>query len=209
MEIIIPFTLGLLITMLAVFPPGLLNITAAKISVTQGYSPSIWFSIGACLVVLLQTYIAISVARYLSKHPDVIAILKLVAIILFALISIYFIAIAKIKPETQAKIKTTSNSNRFLQGVFLSSINVFPIPFQSYMTITFASLGWLHFDKTSSFSYIMGAGTGAFIILYIYIFFFDKIKDKKITSPKNMNYLIGIITGLVAVISLIDLLKNL
>ncbi|MGB1307903.1 MAG: LysE family transporter [Oceanihabitans sp.] len=194
---------------LAVFPPGLLNITAAKVSLKEGHTRGIMFSIGACIIVLLQNYIAISFAKYLSNHPDVIGILKLVAIILFLLISIYFILIAKSKEKPEKQLKVKSKKSRFFQGIFLSSINVFPIPFQSYMTITLASLGWLQFDKISSYSYVAGAGTGAFIILYIYIFFFDKIKDKPFTSQKNMNYLIGGITGIVALISLIDLIKNL
>lgn len=209
MEIIQPFTLGLIATMLAVFPPGLLNMTAAKISLKDGYTRGIMFSIGACLIVLLQTYVAINFAKYLSNHPDVIGILKLVAIVLFFLISIYFLLIAKTKEKPKSKVKIKSKKSRFFQGIFLSSINIFPIPFQSYMTITLASLGWLAFDKTSSFSYVAGAGTGAFIILYIYIFFFDKIKDKPFTSQKNMNYLIGGITAIVGLISLIDLIKNL
>jgi hypothetical protein len=50
---------------------------------------------------------------------------------------------------------------------------------------------------------------GTFVMLYFYIFFFDRIKDKKFTSQKSMNYSIGIITGLVALITFINILREL
>jgi len=89
------FFLGFFIALLSVIPPGLLNMTAAKISLKEGYSRGIMFSIGACITVLIQTFIAVIFARYLSMHPDVIDILQRVALVIFVLITIYFLLIAK------------------------------------------------------------------------------------------------------------------
>ena len=63
-------------------PPGLLNMTAAKISLKEGYSRGIMFSIGVCIIVVVQTYVAVIFARYLSNHPDVIDILQRVALVI-------------------------------------------------------------------------------------------------------------------------------
>ena len=93
--------------------------------------------------------------------------------------------------------------------MFLSSLNVFPIPYQAYMTITLASFGVMDFERLSIITYVTGAAMGTFVMLYFYIFFFEKIKDKKITSQKSMNYSIGIITGLVALITFINILREL
>ena len=93
--------------------------------------------------------------------------------------------------------------------MFLSAINVFPIPYQAYMTVTMASFGWLEFERYSIISYVSGAAMGTFVMLYVYIFFFDKIKDRNFTSQKNMNYIIGSITGIIAVITLINILMEL
>ena len=76
------------------------------------------------------------------------------------------------------------------------------------MSITLASFGLLGFDGTSIMSYVAGASMGTFAMLYVYIFFFDKIKSQKITSHKNMNLSIGVITGIVALITLINVLKE-
>lgn len=202
------FLLGLFFALIGVIPPGLLNMTAAKISLKEGHVRGIMFSIGACVVVLIQTYVAAIFASYLSKHPEVIGVLRQVAAVIFILITIYFLFIAKSKPKQQIEPKIKSKHSRFFQGIFLSAINVFPIPYQAYMTITLASFGWMNFETISIYSYVAGAVTGTFVTFYMYIFFFDKIKSKTLTSQKNMNRIIGGITGVIAIITLINIIQE-
>jgi len=208
-SITVVFFLGLIIAFVGVIPPGLLNMTAAKISLKDGYARGITFSIGACVIVFLQTYIAAIFARYLTNHQDVIEILQRVALVIFVLITIYFLFIAKSEEKQQIDPKIKSKKSRFYQGVFMSALNVFPIPYQAYMTITLSSFGWLEFDRTSIFTYVTGAAMGTFVMLYMYIFFFDKINNgRTVTSQKKMNYLIGSITGVIAIITAINIIKE-
>lgn len=209
MSITVLFFLGLIIAFVGVIPPGLLNMTAAKISLKEGYARGIMFSTGVCVIVFLQTYIAALFARYLTNHQNVVEILQRVAFVIFVLITLYFLFVAK--PESKLEIEPQSKSkhSRFFQGIFLSAINVFPIPYQAYMTITISSFGWMEFERSSIVSYVSGAATGTFVMLYLYIFFFDKIKTKAFTSQKNMNYIIGTITGIIAGITLINILMEL
>ena len=209
MNITVIFFLGLIIALVGVIPPGLLNMTAAKISLKEGYGRGIVFSIGVCVIVFLQTYIASMFARYLNNHRDVVEILQRVAFVIFVLITIYFLLIAKSDPKPDIEPHTKSKHSRFFQGMFLSAINVFPIPYQAYMTITVASFGWMSFEKISVIAYVTGATMGTFVMLYMYIFFFHRIRSKKFTSPKNMNYLIGTITGIIAGVTLINILMEL
>lgn len=195
--------------LIGVIPPGLLNMTAAKISLKEGPGRGITFSSGVCLVVFIQTYVAAIFARYLSNRPDIVEILQRVAFVIFVLITIYFLVIARNQKETKVEADTRSKRSRFFHGMLLSALNVFPIPYQAYMTITLASFGWMNFEKTSIVTYVTGAAMGTFVMLYFYIFFFDKIKDKKFTSQKSMNYSIGIITGIVALVTFINILKEL
>ena len=209
MNLTFVFFIGLVVALIGVVPPGLLNMTAAKISLKEGHVRGIVFSLGVCIVVLAQTYIAAIFASYLSLHPEVVDILQRVAFVIFVLITIYFLVIAKSQPKQEIQPKIKSKHSRFFQGIFLSAINVFPIPFQAYMAVTLASFGWLDFSKISIISYVFGAATGTFVMLYMYIFFFKKISDKPFTSQKNMNYIIGGITGVVAIITLINIIKEL
>ena len=208
MNITFIFFIGLIIAFVGVIPPGLLNMTAAKISLKEGYSRGIMFSIGASITVLIQTYIAVIFARYLNNHPDFVEILQRVALVIFILITIYFLLIAKKRLKPDLEHHTKSKHNRLFFGMFLSSLNVFPIPYQAYISVTLASFGWLQFDKTSIATYVVGATMGTFVMLYVYIFFFDKIKNKPFTSQKNMNYIIGGITGVISVFTLINVIKD-
>ena len=208
MDITLVFILGLFLALIGVVPPGLLNMTAAKISLKEGHVRGIMFSIGVCVVVLVQTYVATIFARYLSKHSEVIDVLQRVAFVLFVLITIYFLFIAKSQSKQQIEPKIKSKHSRFFQGILLSAINVFPIPYQAYMTITLASYGWMTFEQINIVSYVSGAATGTFVMLYIYIFFFDKIKSKTLTSQKNMNRIIGGITGIISIVTLINIIRE-
>lgn len=209
MSITIIFFLGLFVALIGVIPPGLLNMTAARISLKEGAGRGITFSSGVCLVVFIQTYLAAIFARYLSNRPDIVEILQRVAFVIFVLITIYFLVIARSHKETSVQTDVKSKESRFFYGMLLSALNVFPIPYQAYMTITLASFGWMDFERTSIITYVTGAAMGTFVMLYFYIFFFDKIKDKKFTSQKSMNYSIGIITGIVSLVTFINILREL
>lgn len=186
----------------------MLNMSAAKISLKEGHNRSFMFSVGVCIVVGLQTYIATTFAKYLNQHPEVTDILKRVALVIFVLISIYFFITAK-KKSTPIDLNnaTKSKQSRLFYGMFLSSLNIFPIPFQAYVVMSLLSVGWLELDSNSIGAYIAGAVMGSFIGLYIYILFFDSIKNNSLITPKNMNYCIAFITMAVALITLVNLIR--
>ena len=183
-------------------------MTAAKISLKEGHVRAIVFSIGACLIIFIQTYIAAIFARYLSNHQEIIDILQRVAFVIFVLITIYFLFSAKHESKKKSEPKIRSKYSRFFHGLFLSSINIFPIPYQAYLAITFASFKWLNFQHASIIAYVLGVVVGSFLTLYMYIFFFDKIKEKSLTTQKNMNRIIGCITGIISIVTLFSIIKK-
>ena len=208
MNLTITFFVSLLIALVGVIPPGLLNMTAAKISIKEGYSRGLVFSLGVCVIVIIQTLIAVIFARYLSKHSEVVRILQQVAFVLFVLITVYFFLLATKDPKPEVEADRKSKRSQFFYGMVLSALNVFPIPYQAYMSITLASLGWITLDNPNIASYVAGAASGTFVMLYIYVFFLKKIKSKKLKSQKNMNYIIGSITGVIAIVTLINIIKD-
>ena len=208
MKISIVFLLGLLFAFIGVIPPGMLNMSAAKISLKEGHVRGFVFSIGVCVTVGVQTYLALIFAKYLNQHPDVVDVLKRVALVLFVLISIYFFLLAKRQISPQKVDASKSKKSCFFQGILISALNVFPIPYQAYIVTTLLSYQLLSLDNLSMGSYIAGATSGSFVALYIYILFFDKIKNSKITSPKWMNYSIGIITAIVSITTLLSILRT-
>ena len=122
MSITVVFFLGLFVALIGVIPPGLLNMTAARISLKEGPGRGITFSSGVCLVVFIQTYVAAIFARYLSNRPDIVEILQRVAFVIFVLITIYFLVIARNQSETKVEEDVKSKQSRFFHGMFLSAL---------------------------------------------------------------------------------------
>ena len=119
MSLTITFFIGLIVTLIGVIPPGLLNMTAAKISLKDGHIRGIVFSIGVSLTVIAQTYIAVLFARYLSNHSDIVDILQRVALVIFVLISVYYLFIAKEKPQSSEDINNRSKHVSYsLSGIY-------------------------------------------------------------------------------------------
>ena len=207
MDITFIFFVSLIISFLGVMPPGMLNMSAAKISLKEGHIRSFMFSVGVCIIVALQTYVATLFAKYLNQNTDVTDILKRVALVIFILISIYFFVTAKTKSKAiDVDYEIKSKKSRFFQGIFLSSLNIFPIPYQAYVLTSLLSVQWIDMQRTSIGSYVAGASMGTFIALYIYILFFDNLKNNKLVSSKNINYIISLVTLIVAMITFFNLL---
>lgn len=185
-------------------------MTAAKISLKEGHSSGLVFSVGVCVIVGVQTFIAVIFARYLSNHPEVVSLLQRVAFVIFVLITIYFLMLSnKTTKKQKTEREPRSKNSRFFFGMLMSTLNVFPIPYQAYMSVTIASLGLLTFNNIGMMSYVFGSVMGTFVALYAYVFFFEKIKSKRLKSQKNMSRMIGIVTGVIALITLFNIIKDL
>ena len=202
----LPLVLGFFIAFLAVIPPGLINMTAAKISLQEGKNEAISFALGASVIIFFQTFIAVLFARFISNHQEIVSTLQEIGIFIFSLLSVYFFWIAK-KPK---KIKTDSRvkgkSNRFFLGMLLSTLNLLPIPFYVFTSMTLAASGYFSFDKIPVAEFVIGVMIGSFTVLYIYIVAFKKIENKTEFLMRNINIIIGSVTTFMAVLTLFKLL---
>jgi hypothetical protein len=56
-------------------------------------------------------------------------------------------------------------------------------------------------------SLVLGVVIGSFCVFYCYVVFFDRLKSKTDYFIRNMNTIIGSITGLVALLTLFNILN--
>ena len=91
MNLIFPFFLGFLIAAVGIIPPGLINMTAAKVSLKDGRNEAIFFAIGATIIVFIQSYSALLFANFINNHPSVINSLEEIGFIIFFSLTIYFL----------------------------------------------------------------------------------------------------------------------
>ncbi len=207
MNLITPLLLGFLSAFIGVTPPGLLNMTAAKVNLKEGKRNALWFIFGAVIIIFFQVYLAILFARVIDRRPDLVALLREVGFGIFTVLTIYFLVIAKKPKIKKHKIKKTSKTGRFFLGMLLSVLNFFPIPYYVFVSITLASYNLFFFDISSVFVFVNGVVLGSFAVFYCYVTFFEKIENKTDYILKNMNTIIGSITGLIAIITFFNIIK--
>ncbi len=209
MNIILPFLLGFLAAVIGILPPGLINMTAAKVSVTDGRKRAMMFVFGALTIILVQTYISVLFAQYINKHQEIVVLMREIGLGIFTTLTIYFLFFAK-KPTNKIQnstIELKSKRSRFFMGMLISAINFFPIPYYVLVSITLASYKLFSFTRVSINSLVLGVVVGSFLVFYCYVVFFEKLKLKTDFFIKNMNKIIGIITGVVAILTLINILN--
>lgn len=198
---IINFFVGYLAALVGLIPPGLLNMTAAKIGVKQGRKPALIFSTGVLLVVLVQTAVGLIFARYLEQNPEIVDLLKKVALGIFLALTFYFFILAKDSRREVPKGVKRSKTNRFFYGILLAALNILPIPYWVYVSISLSAFDWFYFDQSYIAWAILGSGLGTFSMLMFYIYFFRRRLPIG-NFGFNVNYLLGGITAIISIITM-------
>ena len=207
MAVLINFLVGFIAAFVGVATPGLLNMSAAKISISEGRKAALLFSIGVCVTVIIQTFVALQFAKYLDQNPEVVNMLQKVALGIFLCITIYFFFIAKdTRREIPENVKH-SKTNRFFYGMLLGVLNLLPLPYWVYVSITFAGFGLFKFTQPELIAGVIASGLGTFAMLVLYIQFF-KQKKESMKFKVNMNYVIGLITGAISIVTFLKILKE-
>lgn len=207
MNLVLPLISGLLSAAIGIALPGLINMTAAKVSIRDGREKALLFVFGALIIIVFQTFLAILFARFIDARPDVVVVLREIGFAIFTVLTFYFLIWAKKNKFKTDQTKMHSKTNRFFTGILLSSLNFFPIPYYVFITVFLSSLGVFSFEKIPVVLFLVGVLLGSFSVFYYYICFFKKIESKTDFFIKNMNKIIGSITGIIALITLINILK--
>jgi len=208
MNFALPFFSGFLTATVGIALPGLINMTAAKISIRDGRERAMMFILGALIIIFFQTLSAVLFARYIDARPDIVVLLREVGFGIFALLTVYFFFLAK-KPKkvTGESLKMRSKTSRFFLGMLLSTINFFPVPYYVFITISLASYQLFAFNRIPISLFLCGVMLGSAVIFYYYVNFFEKIESKTDFFFRNMNQILGTITGIVALFSLCSIIN--
>lgn len=208
MTLLQPFFFGFIAAAIGITPPGLINMTTAKVSLKDGRNEAISFAVGATIIVFFQTFLALLFANFINSHPEVISTLQEMGLFIFIALTIYFFWKAKKPKLPKAKTKVHSKTNRFFLGMLLSALNLFPVPYYVFVSITLSAYGYFSFLQSLIFAFVGGAVAGSFMVFYLYIVYFKKREAKSSFLMNNGNYIIGTITGIVSLFTLFKLIKE-
>lgn len=207
MNLLLPFIGGFIAAVIGILPPGLINMTAAKVSLVDGKKRALMFVLGAILVIFFQTYISVIFAQYIDLHKEVVVLLREIGLFIFIALTIYFLKFAKQPKLNSENVPVKSKRSRFFMGMIVSAINFFPIPYYVLVSLALASYKFFVFSPIPIYSLVLGVVLGSFSVFYFYVTFFNKMKSKADFFINNMNKMIGIITGVIAIITLFNVVK--
>ena len=203
-QLLLLFLATLVAAILASAPPGLLNVNAAKVSVEKGKRNGVFFSLGIALMVMFQAYLAVRIAKFLSRNPEIISWLMKFAILIFAGLAIFFFLKARKEPTNNISIHQGSFNGSFAKGMFLAALNLLQIPFYSGLNTFFHAKKIMNFEVLDEVLFILGAGLGTFLVMYTYVFYFNKMEMKSNKFSKNSNY---ILSGLMLILLVVTLIR--
>lgn len=204
-QLLLLFLATLFAAVIASAPPGLLNVNAAKVSVEKGKKNGVVFGLGIAVMVMFQAYLAVRIAKFLSRNPEVISWLMKAAVIIFALLAIFFFLKASKKQQNQIVTHSGTSKSSFTKGMFLAALNLLQIPFYSGLNTFFHAKKMMNFEVLDEILFILGAGLGTFLVMYSYVFYFNKMEAKTNRFSKNSNYILSALMIVLLVITLIRL----
>jgi threonine/homoserine/homoserine lactone efflux protein len=189
------------ISFLGTLPLGTLNVAAMQISITDGYTKALLFSLGSLLVEMIYVRLSLIGIDWIRKQKRIFKILEwvtLLIIVALAISSFY----AALHPNTHKNVILSSTLPRFVLGAVMCAVNPVQIPFWfGWSTVLFTKKVLLPRNDHYN-SYIIGIGIGTFTGNCIFIFGGQLIVEQLNTNQKILSWIIGGIFALSAVIQL-------
>jgi hypothetical protein len=185
------FFFGFIFSFLGFTLPSVLNMTALKIRLDGSKKEFSNFTLGVSLVVFIQAYVSIYIIEYLSDNRVFIELLEKSGIVVLLFLSVYFYKQNQ-KEKKQIEIR---RKNSFFVGVFLSTLNMFAIPFFCGSAVFLMTFNLFSFDIVSTLLFVVGSVIGTYFILYLYGRFANRIQQKTGNLTNHINLILSFITA--------------
>lgn len=201
MEIVHTVLLAVLVAFMGFSPPGMLNMTALKLSLEHSRSFAMSFVLGASTIIFFQALIAVTFAKFLGNNPQVIYYLKYGAIVVFIALAFFFFKQAK--RTTPMQFKTGGNQG-YLAGVTMSLMNMLAIPFFLGYSTLLEAKGLLNLIPPFNLVFSFGAFIGSIALFGIYVWFAAFIQQRVQFIARNINYILSLLFIILAVSAIVN-----
>ena len=193
---------GFMMAYIGLIPPGMLNMTTVRTAIEKGKSEALQFAAGAASIVTIHSFIAVTFAKYLMEHPEIIARLKIAGIVVFFVLSYFFFTQARKKFKAEGK---KEEGGYFMKGLFMSAINMLGIPFYLGASAVMESKGWIKLGGINNYFLVIGAVLGAFALFATYAQFAAIITKKAAFIAKNINYVLSVLFLVLGIVLIIKM----
>lgn len=189
--------------------PGILNTSILQITVKQGEKPASKFISGALLVIVFQTFLSVYFARFINKNPYVSDVINEIGIGVFLILSIYFFTKkTKSKPKkiSQTKIREIM-SQPFFYGILLAILNIFPILFYVFLSLSLNENSLFNFSLLSISLLSIGVTVGAYFAFLLYLWLGQQKKVNDLYVVQKIYPILGFLSLVIASINAIKVFR--
>ena len=191
----------MLISFLGSLPLGTLNIAAMQISISDSAIQALQFSLGSLLAEMIYVRLSLVAMDWVRKRHFFFRMLEWItlAIVLVLAASSFYAAMS---PTVKENVFLNSPLPKILLGFSMSAVSPAQIPFWfGWSTVLLTKKILLPQNKHYNF-YIVGIGLGTLIGNCVFIFGGRLIADKLQNSDKVINWVIGAIFLITAIIQI-------
>ena len=201
------FTTGMFISFLGTLPLGSMNIAAMQISVSDGVRPAIYFALGALIIEMVYVRVSLVAMDWVRKRKKLFRYLEWATVVIIAALAVSsFVAAAD--PQVKKNVILSNTIHRFWLGTGMSAINPLQIPFWFGWSAALFSRGVLQPRNDYYNTYIFGIGLGTFAGFACFIFGGRLLVDSLNANQAMVQWIIGGIFAITAVILLIKILRK-
>ena len=193
------FFWGMMVSFLGSLPLGTLNVLAMKISVEEGIKNAIYFSLGSLLTEMIYVRISLVGINWIRKQKKLFQWLEWITL---------FIVVALAHTSGQPVENNLPDMHRFLLGISLSAISPMQIPFWFGWSTVLFTKKVLQPNNWNYNLYIVGIGLGTLLGNCVFIFGGKWMYEQMNANQNILNYVIGGIFTLTAIIQLIKILTH-
>ena len=202
------FFWGMGISFLGSLPLGTLNVAAMQIGIQEGINEAIWFAIGSLLVEMIYVRLSLVGIDWVRKQGKLMKIMEWVTLAIIVALAIgSFIAAAKGGGNAK-NILLNNHIQRFFLGMFMCAINPVQISFWFGWSTVLLTKKILEPIKSQYNIYIVGIGLGTLLGNMVFIFGGKWMVQRIANSQQYLNWAIGGIFTLTAIIQLVKMLLN-
>jgi threonine/homoserine/homoserine lactone efflux protein len=203
------FFWGMMVSFLGSLPLGTLNVLAMKISVEEGIKNAIWFSCGSLLTEMIYVRISLVGINWIQKQKKLFQWLEWITFFIVVALAIgSFMTAIKHHASNQPVENNLPDMHRFLLGISLSAISPMQIPFWFGWSTVLFTKKILKPDNAYYNFYIVGIGLGTLMGNCVFIFGGKWMYEKMNANQNILNYILGGIFALTAIIQLVKILTH-
>ncbi|MCG1035126.1 LysE family translocator [Polaribacter sargassicola] len=204
MNFFICLLLGFSIAIVGSITPSFLNLTVVKFSLRNGKKPAFYLIGGYATVLFFQANIGAYLANVLMENSEYITLIQKIGTGILILLSLNFFRLYYTSKE-KTKKEEIPKSKAYFYGILMSLLNTIAIPFY-FTTISFLiGLNYFEYSFFNGFYFSIGSTLGSFVLYSLYAIVAKKIEHRLQYIALKMDFILGCLTGFVAVFSTIKM----